>query len=101
MGAACRRLGSNPGGSDMKRLMVRYKVKADRVAENERYVRQVFEQLERDRPAGLRYASFKLEDGGRLMHMVSLVLWCAVLSGGVSGVKGIGAGRPSLNLDSE
>ncbi len=48
----------------MKRLMVRYKVKADRVAENERYVRQVFEQLERDRPAGLRYASFKLEDGG-------------------------------------
>jgi hypothetical protein len=52
--------------------MVRYKVKADRVAENERYVSQVFEQLARDRPQGLRYASFKLEDGVSFVHIVSL-----------------------------
>ena len=56
----------------MKRMMVRYKVKADRAAENESYIARVFEQLERDRPAGLRYATFKLEDGVSFVHLVSL-----------------------------
>ena len=56
----------------MKRMMVRYKVKADRVAENERYITSVFEQLNREKPAGLRYASFKLDDGVSFMHIVSL-----------------------------
>ncbi len=56
----------------MKRMMmVRYKVKADRVAENERYITSVFEQLEREKPPGLRYASFKLDDGVSFMHIVS------------------------------
>jgi hypothetical protein len=52
--------------------MVRYKVKADRAAENERYITGVFEQLRRDRPSGLRYASFKLDDGVSFVHIVSL-----------------------------
>ena len=52
--------------------LVRYKVKADRAAENERYIAKVFEQLERDRPAGLRYASFKLADGVSFVHVASL-----------------------------
>jgi hypothetical protein len=56
----------------MKRMMVRYKVKADRVAENERYVVGVFEQLNRQKPPGLRYATFKLDDGVSFMHIVSL-----------------------------
>jgi hypothetical protein len=56
----------------MKRMMVRYKVKADRVAENERYITSVFEQLEREKPPGLRYVSFKLDDGVSFMHIVSL-----------------------------
>jgi hypothetical protein len=55
----------------MKRRMVRYKVKAERAAENECYITQVFEQLERDRPAGVRYATFKLEDGVSFVHIVS------------------------------
>ena len=55
----------------MKRTMVRYKVKADRAAENERYIARVFEQLERERPAGIHYASFKLEDGVSFVHIVS------------------------------
>jgi len=55
----------------MERLMVRYRVKAERAAENERYIAQVFEQLERERPAGVRYASFKLEDGVSFVHIVS------------------------------
>ena len=56
----------------MRRLMVRYKVKADRAAENERYITSVFEQLKRDRPSGLRYASFKLDDGVSFVHIVSV-----------------------------
>lgn len=55
----------------MKRVMVRYKVKADRVAENERYIAKLFEQLEREQPPGLRYASFKLGDGMSFVHIVS------------------------------
>jgi hypothetical protein len=56
----------------MKRMMVRYKVKADRAAENEGYVTRVFEQLKREQPAGLRYVTFKLEDGVSFMHIVSV-----------------------------
>jgi len=55
----------------MKRMMVRYKVKADRAAENEGYIARVFEQLEREKPSGLRYASFKLADGVSFVHVVS------------------------------
>ena len=55
----------------MKRTMVRYKVKAERAAENERYIAQVFEQLKGERPAGIRYATFKLDDGVSFVHIVS------------------------------
>jgi hypothetical protein len=55
----------------IKRVMVRYKVKAGSVGENENYIRKVFEQLKRDQPAGLRYASFKLDDGVSFVHIVS------------------------------
>ena len=56
----------------MKRLMVRYKVKADRATENERYITGVFEQLKREKPSGLRYAAFKLDDGVSFVHIVSV-----------------------------
>lgn len=56
----------------MKQMMVRYKVKADRVAENEQFIARVFEQLKQEQPPGLQYASFKLEDGLSFMHLVSL-----------------------------
>ncbi|MDH3217074.1 MAG: hypothetical protein OEN01_12425 [Candidatus Krumholzibacteria bacterium] len=56
----------------MKRVMVRYKVKSDRAAENESFIAKVFEQLKRDQPEGLRYASFKLDDGVSFVHIVSL-----------------------------
>ena len=51
--------------------MVSYKLKADRVAENERYVTAVFEALRQARPAGLRYATFRLGDGVSFVHIVS------------------------------
>lgn len=53
----------------MKRVMVRYKVKPDRVEENEALVRAVYEELGRVEPAGLRYATFALEDGVSFVHL--------------------------------
>ena len=54
----------------MKRIMVRYKVKADRVAENETLIRAVFKQLAHKTPVGLRCAAFKLPDGQSFAHVV-------------------------------
>jgi hypothetical protein len=51
--------------------MVRYKVKADRAGENESYITAVFEQLKRETPPGISYASFKLADGVSFMHIAA------------------------------
>ena len=51
--------------------MVSYKLKADRVAENERYIAAVFEALRQSRPPGLRYATFRQGDGVSYVHIVS------------------------------
>lgn len=53
----------------MKR-MVRYKLKPDRVAENEALVRAVYEELHRLSPPGVRYATFRLDDGLSFVHIV-------------------------------
>ena len=55
----------------MSKVMVRYKVKPDRAQENERLIRAVYEELAQTTPAGLRYATFKLEDGVSFMHLAS------------------------------
>jgi hypothetical protein len=55
---------------DMKRL-VRYKVKADQVAENERLIREVYAELAWEKPRGLHYATFRLDDGVSFVHVVS------------------------------
>ena len=47
----------------MKRVMVRYTVRAGRTAENERYIEQVFAELARLAPVGVQYSTFKLDDG--------------------------------------
>lgn len=47
----------------MKRIMVRYKVKSDRVAENEALIAKVFEQLQREKPQGLRSRSVSAQSG--------------------------------------
>ena len=55
----------------MRRLIIRYKVKPDRVGENEKLVRAVYEELHQARPAGFRYATFRLDDGQTFVHLVS------------------------------
>lgn len=53
----------------MARVIVRYTVKPDRVAENEQLVRDVYAELARTQPDGLRYATFKLPDGVSFVHL--------------------------------
>lgn len=54
----------------MGSVMVRYKLRPDRVDENEALVRNVFEELHRESPEGVHYATFKLPDGVSFMHLV-------------------------------
>jgi hypothetical protein len=56
----------------MKRIMVRYKVKPSLADENQRYVEKVFEELRRNSPTGLRYATFKQQNGVSFVHLVSI-----------------------------
>jgi hypothetical protein len=53
----------------MRQVMVRYKVKPGRVEENEALVRAVYEELHRTAPAGLRYATFRQDDGLGFVHL--------------------------------
>lgn len=55
----------------MTRVMVRYRVKPERAAENERLVRAVYEELHITRPEGMRYATFRLNDGVSFVHVHS------------------------------
>ncbi len=56
----------------MKAVMVRYKVKADRVEENRGHIERVFEALAKNQPQGLRYASFRLPDGVSFVHLAAV-----------------------------
>jgi len=53
----------------MKRVMVRYKVTPEAVAENEELVRAVYAELQQTQPAGMRYATFQLDDGVSFVHV--------------------------------
>ena len=53
----------------MKRVMVRYKVKPEAVAENEALVQAVYEELQLSQPEGMRYVTFRLDDGVSFVHI--------------------------------
>ncbi len=55
----------------MRRVLVRYRVKPELVEENERLVRDVYAELVRTEPDGLRYATFKLDDGVTFVHLAA------------------------------
>jgi hypothetical protein len=69
----------------MSKIMVRYEVKPERVAENEQLIRAVYEELQSTTPAGLRYATFRLEDGVSFVHLA------ANETGGASPLRGVAA----------
>jgi hypothetical protein len=56
----------------MKRVMVRYRVKPEHAAENERLVRAVYDELHRTGPDEIRYATFRLDDGVSFVHLASV-----------------------------
>ena len=53
------------------RTVVRYRVHPGRGDENEALVRAVFEELDRARPAGIDYATLRLEDGVSFLHVAA------------------------------
>ena len=53
----------------MKQVIVRYKVKPGRAAENEELVRTVYAELRETKPAGLHYATFRLDDDVSFLHL--------------------------------
>jgi hypothetical protein len=55
----------------MSSIMVQYRVKADRADENQLLIEQVFAELSREAPVGLRYASYRAEDKVTFVHVVS------------------------------
>ena len=56
----------------MKRVVVRYRVKRERVEEHEALVRAVFAELASAKPDGLAYQALKLEDGVSFVHVAAV-----------------------------
>ena len=53
----------------MKKTIVRYKVWPEKVGENEAFVREVYRALHELKPSGIRYSTFKLQDGVTFQHI--------------------------------
>ncbi len=49
--------------------MIRYRTKPEHADENERLIREVYAELAAEDPDGLRYATFRLEDGVSFVHV--------------------------------
>jgi len=52
-----------------RQVMVRYKTKPERAAENEDLIKKVFAALDRAKPDGIRYSSYRLADGVSFVHV--------------------------------
>jgi hypothetical protein len=52
-----------------RKVVVQYKVKADRISEHEGLIRDVFAELARTAPAGIRYGAFRRADGVSFVHV--------------------------------
>lgn len=55
----------------MRQVMVRYRVKPGRAAENEDLVRAVYAELHQAQPPGFRYATYQLDDGATFVHLAT------------------------------
>jgi hypothetical protein len=52
-----------------KATIVRYQTTVEAAAENQRLVEQVYAELAANDPGGLRYATFRLDDGVTFVHV--------------------------------
>jgi len=55
-----------------KRVVVRYRVKSERLEEHEALIRKVFAELGELSPHGLSYQALKLEDGLSFVHLATV-----------------------------
>ena len=55
----------------MERILVTYKVKPDRVEENEELIKNVYAELRKINDLEIHYATFKLNDGQTFVHLAS------------------------------
>lgn len=55
-----------------KTTVIRYRTKPERADENQKLIEDVFAELAERRPAGLRYASYRLGDGTSFTHVVTV-----------------------------
>jgi hypothetical protein len=56
----------------MKTIMVRYKTSETQADANEALVHAVFDELRATAPAGIRYATYRLEDRVTFVHIATL-----------------------------
>ena len=56
----------------MRKVVVRYKTKPAHADENQKLVENVFAELASSQPGGLRYATFRLDDGVTFVHVASI-----------------------------
>jgi quinol monooxygenase YgiN len=56
----------------MKTVMVRYKTLPAQAAANETLVHAVFDELRARAPGGLRYATYRLDDGVTFVHIATV-----------------------------
>jgi len=54
-----------------KSMVIRYTVRPETAEENQRLVRNVFQELADSKPDGLHYMTFQLADGVSFVHVVS------------------------------
>ena len=52
--------------------VVRYRTKPEHAEANAELVRAVFEELAANDPAGLRYATYRLDDGVTFVHVATI-----------------------------
>jgi hypothetical protein len=53
----------------MRQVIVKYKLKQDRVEEHEALIRAVFAELAEEAPKGIQYGAFKQPDGVSYVHI--------------------------------
>ncbi len=56
----------------MKTIIIRYKVKEDRVEENINLIKKVFEELKELNPADFKYKSYFLKESGEFVHIAEI-----------------------------
>lgn len=53
----------------MTKVLVRYKIKANQITENEALVKEVYKQLDEKKIDGFHYTTLKLSDGVTFVHI--------------------------------